>query len=75
MSDIKKKVVVTKKAEITINAEGIIHLLKECNYLPKDAYNISTTFDIPGGGDYSNTSISIDDDSPVRVIFETREDL
>jgi hypothetical protein len=37
----------------------------------KNSKNIEITFKVPGGGDWSNADIEIDDDNPINIIIQT----
>jgi len=76
MSTLKltKSITTTTKKSITIKltAEDIISLLASDGALPPDAYDCTeVSFDVPGGGDYSNMRLDIDRDCPVTATYET----
>ena len=62
-----KFVQTTKKIRFELKREDIIELLlKSGEKLPLDA---EVTIMIPSGGDWSNTRLEIDDESPIEVTW------
>jgi len=48
--------------------------LKEHGIEIKSSYTKSKVYvRVPGGGDYSNTDLTIDEDNPVRILIEYEE--
>lgn len=65
----------TKVTVYTLNGQDILDLLIHAGIIPlSDAARlIQIQFDVPGGGDYSNTTIDIDNENPVAVRVTERE--
>ncbi len=67
------KTATTKKLKYKLNAKNII------NYLEREGVDIKSVdeavieFHVPGGGDWSNTSIDISDDDPIHVSLTCME--
>lgn len=53
----------TTKKELVLTGDLIVSLLAPLG-VPQDA---RVVFDVPGGGDWSNTSLDVDEDNPVYV--------
>ena len=60
--------------QITIDNNDIISILTKASYIPENAKNISITFTVPGGGDYSNTILDIDKTNPIEVSYDLVEE-
>lgn len=64
----KIKKTTTVRIQISLSGEDILDLLKS------DNFDIGTCADVkiivPGGGDYSNMSIDIDEENPILVSYE-----
>lgn len=60
----------TTVEEYTFNDLEILEALKDAGKLPKDAKGRLTIW-VPGGGDWSNMELDIDDDNPIRITVET----
>lgn len=58
---------VDKTNTINLNSDDIIGLLIEKGYAIK---NGGVTFTVPGGADWSNTEIDIDDSYPITVTWK-----
>lgn len=64
----KVSVVTTEKCELQLNSEDICRLLRLAGIvIPVNASDVCIDFRVPGGGDWSNATIDIDSDHPVRV--------
>jgi len=51
-----------------MTAEELLSLLRDDGQaIPKAG--VSVTVRVPGGGDWSNTSLDIDDDTPIEITF------
>lgn len=59
------------KHEATLDRTQLIHLMREAGYtnVPDDA---KITMNVPGGGDYSNTTLDIDE-MPIHIEYTTVE--
>lgn len=69
--DKKTKTITT--TELTLDGADIEAMLIRANYIKKGT-ECSVTFHVPGGGDYCNQTLEIDDDCPIRVVcVETKE--
>lgn len=55
----------TEKHELRVDGDFLLHLLQAAGYLIPDHATVS--FGVPGGGDWSNTDIDIDERHPVLV--------
>ncbi len=57
---------------IKLTGEDIIKALVEAGYIdmPDSA---TCEFEVPGGGDYSNMSVAVDEDAKVVIRFTERE--
>jgi len=64
----KHSITTTKRHTIILSGEDITELLG----VPEDA---SVSFDVPGGGDWSNMTIGIDCDLPITVSYTQVEDV
>lgn len=71
---IQKKTTKTVDTTCTINLDGsdIIHLLA-CSGMAVPR-NASVEFSVPGGGDWSNTDIVIDESNPIVVSYRDVEE-
>jgi hypothetical protein len=62
------RVVTTKSHELRISNELILALLRNAGArVPSDA---EVHFHVPGGGNWSNTSIEVSDEDPVHVTWK-----
>ena len=51
-----------------MTAEELLSLLRrDGQAIPKSGVGVSVR--VPGGGDWSNTSLDIDDDTPIEITF------
>jgi hypothetical protein len=58
-----------RKFRVELTAKHLLAMLaKQGQRIPSDA---KITFHVPGGGDYSNMAIDIDDEKPVYVEWKT----
>lgn len=73
MIDIQRSTVVetTRRFDVRINGDQLRELLKSAGVLVPPGAEI--TFTVPGGGDWSNMSIDIDDEHPITVSWKTTE--
>jgi len=57
---------------IWLNKDDLILFLIEQGELPADidAAEVKAVFHVPGGGDWSNEDVDIDEDNPVIITFE-----
>ena len=53
-----------------LTGADIISMLKETGRIPEDADITKVEFRVPGGGDYSNMTLDIDEDAPIVVTVE-----
>lgn len=69
---IEKTVTTKKEVEIKLTGNDIIKALVDANYInmPKNA---TCEFQVPGGGDYSNMMVNVDNHSRVIVTFTEEE--
>lgn len=68
-------VIRTEKRSFEMNRGDIAAALRALGVaLPKDPVEVRIYFAVPGGGDWSNTDIDIDDKNPVRVEWQTTEE-
>jgi len=64
-------VVTTRTHSLELTAEDIITLFRKAGCdIPRGA---KVEFKVPGGGDWSNTLIEVDNNSPVIVTWETTD--
>jgi hypothetical protein len=69
-SDIIQTVETRRSFRIELNRERLLAMLRCELDIPSDAHII---FSVPGGADWSNTNIDIDDAHPVVVSWSTVE--
>lgn len=56
--------------ELELNSDDIISMLQECGKLPRLIKgNGITVFDVPIGGDYSGSRLTIDNYSPIKITY------
>lgn len=58
----------------TISGRELVALLKSTGHLP-EAVSPEVTVKVPGGGDWSNMSLDIDDDCPIILRFTERRSI
>lgn len=66
---------ITTTTYLEIHGKHIEAMLKDLGHIPEEAENISITFIVPGGGDYSNMSLGIDKFAPIKVSFKVTEEV
>jgi len=61
---VKKKVIVTTEGSVSLAKGFLITLLKEAYIIPHGTEDkqITIKIKVPGGGDYSNCDLELDDD-------------
>lgn len=66
--NVTKTITTRRQIRLEIHRAHIIQMVKELGYglIPKDA---RIFVDVPGGGDWSNMELNIDDDRPVVVTW------
>lgn len=67
----------TTSGSIELNAADIAELLRKAGVeIPASAVTsgMRVYFAVPGGGNWSNTDVDIDDKNPVRVEWQTTEE-
>lgn len=65
---IKTTTTVKKQAEMTLTGDDILKLLHEAGYLDAHETGVgAVTFDVPGGGDWSNCTMNIDEETPIKI--------
>lgn len=76
--NVKTETVVTRDHTVRLNGKDIIFLLRQelksqgvKTDLPDNA---EVEFHVPGGGDYSNCSLNVDDDNAVTVTWSEKSD-
>ncbi len=67
----RKLVETTRQFRVELDGRALVRMLREQGHDIPD--NATVTFTTPGGGDWSNTDIDIDDDHPVIVEWITRD--
>jgi len=72
-TDSTTRVVTTERHELRLSGEGIRGLLIHMGLIIPERAEVRIYFEVPGGGDWSNTTIDIDDKRPVTVewVIET----
>jgi hypothetical protein len=65
---IKPQVIKPAEYQVEIDKALLIQTLKESGRLPHDAEIIYAQIHIPGGGDYSDTDLDLND-VPVKILF------
>ncbi len=70
------KVVRHEEGSVELNAADIVELVRKAGVIPDSfvAANMRVYFAVPGGGDWTNTDIDIDDKHPVRVEWKIVEE-
>jgi hypothetical protein len=69
---IKTQVTTRRAHRVEITRKDLVEFMKKLGYdLPRDA---SIYVNVPGGGDWSNTSLDIDKETPVVVTWATVEE-
>jgi hypothetical protein len=68
----KKVSEITSKTKTTyhLTNEDIIGMLKETGRIGKDSTITQVAFRVPGGGDYSNMTLDIEESDPIIVVVE-----
>lgn len=61
----------TAKHTVKINRELLLSLVRDV--MPRSATDVRVYFQVPGGGDWSNMAVDIDDEHPVYVQWTTRD--
>lgn len=61
----------TIRHEITLDRDALLKLLREQLHIPENA---DVYFQVPGGGDWSNTSVDVDDENPIHVKWTVTTD-
>lgn len=69
ISNKSSTVVHTTKGSIELNAADVVELLRARADIPAAA-TMRVYFAVPGGGDWSNTDIDVDDRNPLRLDWE-----
>jgi hypothetical protein len=60
-----------KRTEITVGREALLLMLRDAGFsVPASA---AVVVKVPGGADWSNTDLDIDDDTHITVRFESSE--
>lgn len=66
------RTITRKDKTIQLTRDNILELLWGADYdIPTDA---TVEFRVPGGGDFANCNIDIDEDNPVIISFTTVEE-
>lgn len=69
---IKESIVTEQTHTLTLDNEAIIASLFSQALIPAEAIDIKVSFDVPGGGDYSNMTLPIDKTTLIKVTFKVR---
>ncbi len=69
----QSEVLIEKTITLRISGNEIISWLQKTKQMPARAENIKVYFEVPGGGDYSNMNLDIDESSPIVVKFKIVE--
>lgn len=67
----KTKTEITKNVTLEITKNDIIEWLLSKGEIPNDYAEVY--FSVPGGGDWSNMDISIDEDNPIFIKYQIKE--
>lgn len=52
---------------LRVNGTHLLEMLRACGHvIPRD-HRVKVEFVVPGGGDWSNTAVDVDDENPVVV--------
>jgi hypothetical protein len=57
------------RTELQLSREDIINLLRKAGYTAPASANV--TFTVPRGGDYSGTTVDVDSDHPVTIVWQS----
>ena len=57
-----QETVTTTKVTVHVNGAGIVQLLKDFKVIPYEAIDVSITFAVPSGGNYSGMNIDLEDE-------------
>lgn len=74
--NLRTSTVVTRDHTVQLSGKDIIYLLRQelkaqgVQHQPPDDAEVE--FSVPGGGDYSNCNLDIDEDQPVTVRWSER---
>jgi len=66
--DVKTRVLNQQTVLIQLNEDDIIDMLIRNGKLENNFKSASVQFHVPGGGDWSNMAIDIDDKDPICVV-------
>jgi len=72
--DVSTRVEKTHRVTLTDEDIGDILSQKYGIILPDEATDIRMFVQVPGGGDWSNQDLDIDEDTPVQIVWKTVED-
>lgn len=70
--EVTERVVTNRKVELKLDHKAIIDMLNAHGFQVPD--NANVTFDVPGGGDWSNMSLSVCAGFPITVSYEEVSD-
>jgi len=68
---IDKRVETTKNVTIKLTGTDILIALVDAGHIDMPD-TFTCVFEVPGGGDYSNTSVNIDEDAQVVITFKEK---
>jgi hypothetical protein len=74
ISNKQARVTRAETCEIELNAVDVIELVRKAGHTVPASAAVRIYFAVPGGGDWSNTDIDIDDRNPVRIEWKTTEE-
>lgn len=74
MKSVKTHTITTQRHTITLQGRDVINMLRKDGYEIPDKATV--TFTVPGGGDWSNCALDLDDeDQPIEVTWDTRTEI
>jgi hypothetical protein len=69
----KVSVVTTERCVLKLDRDEIVRLLRHAGVNIPDGPDICVDFLVPGGGDWSNTTVDVDAEHPVTVAWSMRK--
>lgn len=66
--EVKVDTVTVSKASIELTGEQLLRILKDIGYTIPDYATV--TVHVPGGGDWSNTDLDIEEQTPIKIAWK-----
>lgn len=68
---IKQTRTIATSSEVRLNGEQLLELIRENLRFSAIPHDATIEFEVPGGGDYSNEAIAVQDSAPIVIRWKT----